>query len=117
MAVQYGQPTQQQIDAKKQAGYERKDTQPGVKEQDPRPPANVVEDFHHNAPVDTRPEDIHHRLGPAPNSASPGNHSHNGADSVLLLDGFILTGSKGGNAAVASIIQALVRLGAKDSTT
>lgn len=117
MGTQYGQKTDQQKKEAMQAGYSRKDPQPEVKPQDPSPPAGVVNRFHQNAPVDTRPEDIHHRLGSSPNMAAPGNHSHNGSDSVQLLGGFTITGSRGTSTAVPSIIQALVQLGAKDSTT
>lgn len=117
MATQYGQPTDQQRKDRLQAGYSRKDPEPKVKPEDASPPAGVVIAYHKNAPVDSRPEDIHHRLGPSPNQASPGNHSHNGSDSVLLLDGVTITGAKAGNTALASVIAALVKLGAKDSTT
>lgn len=82
-----------------------------------KPNAQEVEDFHSNADTDVRPEAIHHTLGSSPNQASPGNHVHNGSDAPLLLEGVQLTGSRGGNAAVASIISALVKLGATDTTT
>ena len=117
MGTQYGQKTDQQKKAAMQAGYTRKDPQPDVKPQDPSPSAVIVNRFHQNAPVDTRPEDIHHRLGSSPNMAAPGNHSHNGSDSVQLLGGVTLTGSRGTSTALLSVIQALVLLGAKDSTT
>lgn len=118
-ARQYGTPKSPQAQARKPAaGYsEIPAAQTPVKKQDPSPAAEVVIAFHKNVPVDTRPEDIHHRLGPGPNEAASGRHTHNGADSPLLLDGVTLTGSKGGNVALASVIQALVKLGAKDSTT
>lgn len=82
-----------------------------------KPSAEEVEDFHTNADVDTRVESIHHTLGAAPTQASPGNHIHDGGTSPLLLTGFTLTGSRGGNTALVSIIACLVRLGATDSTT
>lgn len=89
-----------------------------VKEQDPSPSGLVVERFHKNAAVDTRAEDMHHTLGPTSTQASPGDHTHNGGDSALLLEGVTLTGSKSAPATMwPSIINALVRLGAKDSTT
>lgn len=103
----------------KGAGYSsnRQDSDPKVKQEDPSPPVDVVNAFHKNASVDTRPEDIHHRIGPGPNQAASGQHRHNGSDSPLLLEGVVITGSRGGNSSVLSIIQALVRLGATDSTT
>lgn len=82
-----------------------------------KPDASVVADFHTNSDVDTRRESQHHTLGPGPSNASPGDHSHDGGDSQLLLTGYSLVGSRGGNVAVLSIIAALVRLGATDSTT
>lgn len=83
----------------------------------PKPEAPVVEDFHTNSDLDVRPESQHHSLGPSPSQASPGNHSHNGSDSVQLLSGVTIVGSRGGNAALASVIAALVSLGAKDQST
>lgn len=82
-----------------------------------KPSAEEVEDFHTNADVDTRIESIHHTLGPGASQASPGNHVHDGGTSPLLLTGFTLTGSRGGNTALVSIIACLVRLGATDSTS
>lgn len=120
MSRQYGAPKNVpggQQDEKTPGYQRRKDPEPKVKVEDASPPSQTVVLFHKNAPVDTRAEDIHHRLGPGPNQAATGNHSHNGSDSVLLFEGVILTGSKAGNTALASVIQALVGLGAKDSTT
>lgn len=82
-----------------------------------KPSAEEVEDFHTNADIDTRIESIHHTLGPGTTQASPGNHIHDGGTSPLLLSGFTLTGSRGGNTALVSIIACLVRLGATDSTS
>lgn len=118
ISKQYGAPDPPPGTPQVSAGYGDPSKQaPQVKQQDPSPPTGIVEQFHKNAAVDTRPEDIHHRLGPNPNQAAAGNHNHRGADSVLLLDGVVLTGSRGGNAALASVISALVQLGAKDTTT
>lgn len=83
----------------------------------PKPDAQAVEDFHSNADTDVRPESLHHTLGPSPSQAAPGNHTHNGSDSPQLLEGVTLVGSRGGNAALASVISALVKLGAQDTTT
>ena len=83
-----------------------------------RPPtAEEVEKFHTNAATDSRREDIHHTVGLSENQASPGNHNHRGGDSLLLLQGITITGSRAGNIALLSVIQALVALGATDSTT
>lgn len=119
MAKQYGAPDPNPYAKKSAAGYGSDPTQqaPDVKQQDPSPPTGVVERFHKNAAVDSSKESIHHTIGNQPNQAASGSHNHNGSDSPLLLDGFTLTGSKGGNAALSSVISALVKLGAKDSTT
>lgn len=84
-----------------------------------KPPAKDVEDFHSHADRDGSPKALHHTLGPNPNQASPGNHSHDGGNSTKLspLAGITITGARGGNTALASVISALVSLGATDSTT
>ena len=81
------------------------------------PSAAEVANFHTNADVDVRAESLHHTLGSDGSQASPGDHTHDGGSSALLLTGFTITGSRGGNAALPSIIDCLKRLGAKDSTT
>ena len=86
-------------------------------EKDRPPTAEEVEKFHTNAATDSRREDIHHTVGLSENQASPGNHNHRGGDSLLLLQGITITGSRGGNIALLSVIQALVALGASDSTS
>lgn len=79
--------------------------------------ANEVENDHTNADTDTRAEAIHHTLGPGPSQAAPGNHRHDGGSSSFLWDGATITGSRGGNLAIASIISLLVQKGAVDATT
>jgi len=88
-----------------------------LKDEEERPSPQVVEKFHTNCDVDESKDSYHHTLGANTFQASPGSHTHNGADSVLLLQNIELTGSRGGNTALASVIAALVFLGAKDSTT
>lgn len=83
-----------------------------------RPPtAEEVAKQHTNADTDTRAESAHHTLGPSPTQATAGNHRHRGGDSVPLLDGLSITGSRGGNVALLTVIQCLVALGATDSST
>lgn len=79
--------------------------------------AEDVEKFHQNADVDTRREALHHTLGSAPNQAAPGDHTHRGGDSSPLLSGVVIAGSRQGNPALASMLAALVALGAEDATT
>lgn len=81
------------------------------------PPANEVMHFHINSDVDTSNQALHHTLGGYPGQAAAGTHTHNGTDSPLLLDSFVLTGSKTDGTAWNSIINCLVRLGATDQTT
>lgn len=117
MGRQYGAPRELPV-TKSQTGRGRKDEQPKPKEEDPSPSADRVRQFHRNSDVDTRPEAQHHTLGPSPNQASPGPHTHDGSDSKKLLEGYTLTGAVASPSTVLpSIIAALVRLGAKDSTT
>lgn len=117
MARQYGAP--KFVPGKDDGSYQgkRRDAEPQAKSPDPSPPPKVVEDFHKNAAVDTRREDIHHTIGTGPQQAASGDHNHRGGDSVLLLDGVTISGSKAGNVALGSVIAALVQLGAKDTTT
>lgn len=85
---------------------------------DRKPDAQTVADFHTHADTDSKDTSIHHTLGTAPAQASPGNHNHDGSDSVLLLEGITITGSKDNPVTVfPSIINALVRLGVRDATT
>lgn len=81
------------------------------------PSTKEVQQFHTNDDVDGGEGSHHHTLGPGKNQAAGGQHDHRGGNSVALLAGTTITGSRGGNAAVASIIAALVDLGATDSTT
>ena len=84
---------------------------------DMRPPAREVAEFHSNADTDSSQAALHHTLGMGANQAAPGYHTHDGSNSPLLLEGYTLTGSKSTGAALASIVGALVRLGAVDETT
>lgn len=81
------------------------------------PNATEVQKFHTNADTDGGRGSIHHTLGPTNNQAAPGDHDHRGGNSVELLAGITISGAKGGNTALASVIAALVDLGATDSTT
>lgn len=119
MARQYGAPpsSKKQEEEQRRFGRGRRDAEPQTKKEDPRPPNDVVEKFHTNASIDTKKSDIHHTLGNKSNQAAAGDHRHNGSDSPLLLEGVVLTGSKGGNAALASVVSALVKLGATDNTS
>lgn len=82
-----------------------------------RPDPGSVKEFHVNADTDSDRQAIHHTIGPGVNQAASGAHSHDGQDSPLLLEGITITGAKGTAACDSSIIAALVRLGASDSTT
>jgi hypothetical protein len=82
-----------------------------------KPSQAEVADFHTNADTDGKRTSMHHTLGPRSGQASPGDHDHSGGDSKLLLDGVTISGVKAGNTALASVIAALVTLGANDTTT
>jgi hypothetical protein len=86
-------------------------------DENPKPPAEAVNDFHTNSDVDSRPEAQHHTLGAQPNQASPGDHVHDGGSSPLLLEGFVLAGSRNSDAWRQQVNAILVRLGAVDQTT
>lgn len=82
-----------------------------------RPPVRVVRDFHTNSDLDSNQDAQHHTIGIGMNQAASGAHNHDGANSVKLLEGYTLGGSKSGGAALESVIGALVRMGAIDETT
>lgn len=83
-----------------------------------RPPtAEEVERQHTNADTDSRAEAIHHTLGGGENQAARGTHNHRGGDSVQLLAGQTITGSRGSDAWRLSVEAALVALGASSSST
>lgn len=79
--------------------------------------ATRVADFHEQSDLDMRGEAQHHTLGSGQHQASPGNHTHDGGSSAPLWTGQTITGSRGGNMAVGSIIAILVQKGATDATT
>lgn len=82
-----------------------------------RPSATEIREMHTNDDLDVSAESHHHTIGPGVNQAASGAHNHDGNNSPLILEGVTITGGKGGNTAVASIIAALAKLGATDSTT
>lgn len=82
-----------------------------------RPEARDVTEFHTNDDTDISQDSHHHTIGPGVNQAASGAHNHDGNNSPRLLEGVTITGSKGGNTAISSIIAALIQLGATDSTT
>jgi hypothetical protein len=86
-------------------------------DENPKPPAEVVNDFHTYSDVDSRSEAQHHTLGPQPTQASPGDHTHDGGDSKLLLEGLTISGSRTTDAWRLSVNAILVRLGATDNST
>jgi hypothetical protein len=68
-----------------------------------------VNRLHQRDDVDKSAFSHHHTLGPKRNQASPGDHTHTGYTSRKLGygAGLTVTGSKGGNAALASLITML----------
>lgn len=95
------------------------DDNPGTfaRDENPKPPPQVVDDFHENSDVDARAESQHHTLGPNPTQAAPGNHTHDGGDSELLLLNETISGSRATDAWRQSVNAILVRLGATDNST
>lgn len=82
------------------------------------PPPEIVNKFHERSDVDSSSLAQHHTLGVKHDQASPGDHTHNGEGSLFLMEGVTITGSKGGNVALASLITALSDyLGFTDGTT
>lgn len=82
------------------------------------PTATEVNRFHSNADTDAQSGGIHHTLGIKHTQAAAGDHTHNGKNSKKLMEGIAITGSKGGNAALASLITKLAdALGFTDATS
>lgn len=79
--------------------------------------ADQVDKFHQLSDSDTRSEAQHHTLGAGQDQAAPGNHTHDGGTSLPLWTGDTISGSRGGNMALASVIAILVQKGAVDATT
>lgn len=86
-----------------------------------KPSAKAVLDFHTNSDKDGSPQALHHSLGSGANQAAAGNHTHDGGQSAsltALMENITVTGSRGGNAAVASLLSGLASaFGLKDTTT
>lgn len=79
-----------------------------------------VNEIHKLSDKDVSREAQHHSLGINPYQASPGDHDHDGRNSKLLATSApeVVTGSRGGNAALASLLTALANKGIiTDSTT
>lgn len=87
------------------------------RDEDSEVPAELVKKFHHRADTDSSMFAIHHTLGLRKDQASSGAHTHNGKDSLFILKGKTISGSRGGNVALASVISLLVSMGATDNTT
>lgn len=84
------------------------------------PSPSEVRAFHERSDSDSAPTAMHHTLGTKRNQASAGDHIHNGINSRLIGsgEGFVLTGAKGGNVALANLITMLQEwLEFTDSTT
>lgn len=79
--------------------------------------AKSVNKFHEKDDVDSSWDAHHHTLGTKHDQASPGDHTHNGLNSLKILKGTTITGSRASGAALVSVIAALVKLGATDSTS
>ena len=82
------------------------------------PSPQDVNQFHSRDDCDSSALAHHHTLGVKHDQASPGDHKHDGVNSLKLMSGITITGSKGGNAALGNLITALAAaLGFTDGTT
>lgn len=95
----------------------------GVIKQDAKPTTpspREVNQFHSRSDVDSAKFAQHHTLGTKNTQASAGDHVHDGKSSKKIGAGLgiVITGSKGGNAALASLLSALAQvIEFTDSTT
>ena len=86
----------------------------------PAPPPQSVAAFHTRSDVDASQLAQHHTIGIKHNQASAGDHVHDGKSSRKVGLGLALSvsGSKGGNAALASLLLMLQQvIDFTDSTT
>lgn len=88
------------------------------------PPAKEVTDFHRNSDADRTAEAIHHSLGRSRVQASPGDHNHDGGNSLALFQGTSadstnfdddVSKESGLRSAVKKIVAALATKGANNS--
>jgi hypothetical protein len=82
-----------------------------------KPSAEEVDAFHTNSDLDIRAESQHHTLGTLPTQAAPGDHNHDGGNSVALLADLSITGSRSDDTWRLSVNALLVKLGAQDNST
>jgi hypothetical protein len=77
---------------------------------DPSPSSREVIQLHKNSDVDSSPNAHHHRLGPARNQASPGDHNHRGGTSKQLGTDITITGllAPGTVAQVDAVVDSIV---------
>lgn len=73
------------------------------------PEPRLVAQFHNRSDVDAGIMSQHHTLGIRHVNAAYGDHSHNNKNSAKIgtKSGVVITGSKGSNAALASLISML----------
>lgn len=71
--------------------------------------AKQINKMHEKSDVNSGPNAQHHTLGTGRNESSPGSHIHGGKDSKKIGDGMglAISGAKGGNAALGSLITML----------
>lgn len=80
--------------------------------------AKTVADLHRRSDKDHRTEALHHSLGMRDTQASPGNHNHDGGNSVPLLNDVFVGSRTAYNATLFnSVMDSLVKLGATNNTT
>lgn len=76
------------------------------------PSAKEVNEYHTNSDRDASINALHHTLGTRRNQAAKGDHIHNGENGQKVGDGMALnvTGAKGGNAALTSLLAMLAKV-------
>lgn len=92
---------------------------PPYERTDDAPSPAVVKEFHEKSDVDSSQVAQHHTLGSKNGQAAAGDHNHGvGSPYKKPLAGTTITGSRSAlPGAIPTIIAALVKLGATDSST
>jgi len=75
------------------------------------PPSEAFLAWLHGQASTSKPQDLHHTLGFQETNASPGNHRHNGKDSLKIIpDGEFTLVDLTGSATTADIVAAVNKL-------
>lgn len=79
--------------------------------------AKKVAEFHSYDDLDQSFGAHHHSLGAKPTQAAPGDHRHDGTNSLMLFDAMEINGKRSDGTALNALIDALGSIGLINKTT